>query len=108
MAILHAKKENFEEILENHPLILLNFWAEWCAPCRAFIETLAVFDENEPVQVVKINTQREEELMERFEVQGLPYSILLKNGEKIGEIKGKCSYEVLKQKIDTILAEERE
>ncbi|EUJ28637.1 thioredoxin family protein [Listeria grayi] len=82
MAILHAKKENFEEILENHPLILLNFWAEWCAPCRAFIETLVTLDENEPVQVVKINTQREEELMERFEVQGLPYSIILKNGKK--------------------------
>lgn len=99
MTVLHANKANFKEILADHPLVLLNFWAEWCAPCRSFIGTLIEFDKNEEFQVVKINTKREEELMEYFDVQGIPYTLILKNGEKIGEIQGKCSYDVLKNEV---------
>ncbi|AIS58488.1 thioredoxin family protein [Listeria ivanovii] len=105
MAIIFAKEENLEEIISSHPKILLNFWAEWCAPCRCFWSTLEQFSEVEEgnIQVVKINVDRERALAQQFDVKGIPNSLVLVDGEIKGAIAGIVSCEELRSRFRSLV-----
>ncbi|WP_099221700.1 thioredoxin family protein [Listeria costaricensis] len=101
MEIIHAKKEDFEEIIDRYPRILLNFWAEWCAPCRCFWPTLEQFQEAEQgnIQVVKINVDRQRELAAQFKIKGIPNSLVIVNGEIKGQVAGIVSCDELRSRF---------
>ncbi len=105
MAIIHAKEEELDELISNHPRILLNFWAEWCAPCRCFWPTLDRFSEMEGefIQVVKVNIDKERPLAERFQVKGIPNSIVIVDGEIKGSIAGIVSCEELRSRVKSFI-----
>ncbi|EHG9400644.1 thioredoxin family protein [Listeria monocytogenes] len=104
MAIIFAKEENLEEIISSHPKILLNFWAEWCAPCRCFWPTLEQFAEMEEgnVQVVKINVDKQHALAQKFDVKGIPNSLVLVDGEIKGGIAGIVSCDELRSRFKSL------
>lgn len=83
MDVLTITKENFEkEILEASVPALVDFWAEWCVPCRMLapvIEEIAL--ENGNIKVGKINVDEQPELAERYGVMSIPTVIVFKNGE---------------------------
>ncbi|MBC2354350.1 thioredoxin family protein [Listeria welshimeri] len=104
MAIIFAKEDNLEEIISSHPKILLNFWAEWCAPCRCFWPTLEQFSEMEEgnVQVVKINVDKQRALARKFDVKGIPNSLVLVDGEIKGAIAGIVSCDELRSRFKSL------
>lgn len=94
MSILHVTKENFKtEILESKDLVLVDFWASWCAPCKALAPILEEVDTElaGAAKIAKINIDEEEELAAQFRVMSIPTLLLFKNGEIIKKKVGFAS-----------------
>lgn len=73
MATLELTQANFNETIESGKTVIIDFWAPWCGPCRAFAPTFeAVAEENPDVIFAKINTEAEPELGASFNVRSIP------------------------------------
>ena len=101
MAIKHFKTEEFDSAVEQAPLAMVDFWADWCGPCKALspvIESLAEQYEGK-VLVGKVNVDDERELAIRFGVMNIPTVVFLKNGRefdrKIGAMPAAAYTQVL-------------
>ncbi len=91
MAVLTLTKENFEvEALNSDIPVLVDFWAEWCGPCRMFSPIVDEFaEENEGrVKVGKVNVDEQPELAGQYGVMSIPTAILFKNGETASTMVG--------------------
>lgn len=76
-------EENFEEVLESNKLLLIDFWATWCNPCRLLLPIMEEFaTENEgKITVGKVNVDEAVVLAERFNIMTIPTVLLFVNGE---------------------------
>lgn len=82
MAVQKVNLENFESIKNQEKPVLLDFYADWCGPCRMvgpIVEQIA--DEREDIVVGKINVDENPELASQFGVMSIPTLVVLKNGE---------------------------
>lgn len=94
MAILHITKDNFEkEVLKSEVPVLVDFWADWCGPCKALGPILeeAEKDLAPGVKVAKINIDEQEELAAQFRVMTIPTLLLFKNGQPVEKSIGLVS-----------------
>ncbi len=87
----HANKDNFDkEVIHAPGATLVDFWAEWCAPCRALnpiLEELAAETEGK-VRIAKVNVDEDPELARRFKIMSIPTMILFHNGQAIRQVTG--------------------
>lgn len=73
MAVIALNKDNFEETVVQNDTVIVDFWAPWCAPCRAFAPTFEASSENFPDLVfAKVNTEEEQELAAYFQIRSIP------------------------------------
>lgn len=82
MAVQKVNLENFDSIKNQEKPVLLDFYADWCGPCRMvgpIVEQIA--DEREDIIVGKINVDENPELASQFGVMSIPTLVVLKNGE---------------------------
>lgn len=83
MSVLKITKDNFDdEVINSDKPVILDFWAEWCGPCKMYspvIEELS--NELTDVKVGKINIDEEFELSQKFKVMSIPTTIVIENGE---------------------------
>ncbi len=89
MSAIKVNKNNFEEIVNNEKPVLLDFYADWCGPCRMvapIIEEIA--GEREDIVVGKINVDEEEELAGKFGVFSIPTLVVMKGGKVVSQEAG--------------------
>ena len=80
MATVDVTKENFEEIVTKNSMVILDFWAAWCGPCKAFAPAFEAASEKYPDVVFgKINTEEQQELAGHFQIRSIPNVMLFRD-----------------------------
>ena len=89
MAIVHVNATNFEEIKTSDKTVLLDFYADWCGPCRMVAPILEdIASERDDVVIGKINVDEEGALAQQFGVVSIPTLVVMKNGEIVHQSAG--------------------
>ena len=87
-----TKDEFTEKVLKNEKLVLVDFWAQWCAPCRGMAPVLeAVAEKMEGVDIVKVDVEATPEngqLAQEYGVRGIPNMQVFKDGKVVDELVG--------------------
>ena len=90
MSALHITKNNFkEDVLNSDKLVLIDFWASWCGPCRMvgpIIDEIAA--ERPDVKVCKVNVDEEPELASEFHIMSIPTLVVMKDGQVLRQSMG--------------------
>ena len=89
-------------VLQSSVPVLVDFWAPWCAPCRAmgpFVDKLAE-EMGDKLSVVKLNTQDNPEVPSRYGIVSIPTFMVIKNGETVEQIVGAQRYDALVSKVE--------
>ncbi|MCW9059032.1 MAG: thioredoxin [Gammaproteobacteria bacterium] len=82
MATVELTKENFEQIITGSDMVLVDFWAPWCGPCRSFAPVFEQAAEKYPDAVfAKVNTEEEQEIAAHFQIRSIPTLMIFR--EKI-------------------------
>ena len=103
MAVQKVTKENFNEIVENNQIVILDFWAEWCGPCRQFAPIFEeVAKEHPDILFGKINTEEEQELAGYFQIRSIPTVMVLKEGIVVFSQPGLLPKEALEDIIKQV------
>lgn len=104
--ILEATTANWEnEVMKEQSLVMIDFWAAWCGPCRMIsptVEELAK-EYSGKVKVMKLNTDENSEIASKYKIMGIPTIMFFKGGVKLDQIVGVVPKQQLKSKIDGLL-----
>ena len=90
MGVLKVTSKNFEEeVLKSEKTVLIDFYADWCGPCKMLSPIIeAVANENEEIKVVKINVDNEQDLAIEYQVMSIPTIVVIKNGKETNRTVG--------------------
>ena len=89
MSVLRINKNNFESVKNSEKIVLLDFYADWCGPCRMLSPIVdQIAEERKDVLVGKINVDEEQELASAFGVFSIPCLVVLKGGKVVKKSAG--------------------
>ncbi len=90
MSVITVDKENFvNEVLKSDKIVLIDFWAAWCGPCKMVSPIIdEIANENPDIKVCKVNVDEQPELATAFEVMSIPSIFVVKDGAVINKSVG--------------------
>lgn len=89
MSVLKVTQNNFEEVKNSGRPVLIDFYADWCGPCRMVSPIVdAIAEENPQYLVCKVNVDEEPDLAGEFGVMSIPTLVVMKNGEVVNQASG--------------------
>ncbi len=104
---LELTTENFEtEVIESGKISMVDFWAEWCGPCRMIgpiVEELAGEYDGKAV-IGKVNVDHNRDIAMKYRVMNIPTVLIIKDGKEVDRIVGAVPKNVLQGKLDAALA----
>lgn len=107
MSVTTLTDKNFEsEVIKSDKPVLVDFWAEWCGPCKMIapiIDEIAA-DLSGKLKVTKLNVDEAQELAAKFNVMSIPTLLVFKDGEPVEQIVGAMGKDQLLEKINPHLS----
>ena len=100
MAVIHLTSENFDNVINSSKPVMVDFWAQWCGPCRMFgptVEALAN-EVGDNAIICKLDVDEAPEIAERFSISAVPTVIFFKSGKPIAK-SGMQTLDTLKAKL---------
>lgn len=90
MSIINLTKDSYHnEIMETEKVVVIDFWATWCGPCKMMAPVVEEVAKDYPdVKVCKVNVDEEPELSNAFKIVSIPTIVVIKNGEIIDSVVG--------------------
>ena len=102
---LHLDEATFDaEVGKHKEILMVDFWAEWCAPCRAIapaLEELAT-DSKGTVSLAKVNVDDSPALAARYGIRSIPTILFMKEGKVVDQVIGAVPKSQLKKKLDSL------
>jgi thioredoxin 1 len=94
-----------QEVLKSEQPVLVDFWAEWCGPCRALAPAVDAVakDYSGKAKVVKLNVDDSPNVPARYGIRGIPTLILFKGGDEAGRVIGMTSKDNIARMIDQVI-----
>ena len=96
---MNLTTQNFDQTLEKNKVMIVDFWAEWCSPCRMLTPIVEEVENLMPNNVAKVNIEQERDLAVRFGIRSIPTVIIFKNGEIMERIPGISSKDTYLDKL---------
>jgi thioredoxin len=103
--VLHLTRHTFDETLVTaEGVLMVDFWAQWCGPCRAVAPVLEEIarDSRGKVKLAKVNVDEERELAQRFQIRSIPTILLVKNGRVVDQVVGAVPRAALQARLAAI------
>jgi thioredoxin len=102
MATVELTKDNFEQTVNGHPIVIVDFWAPWCGPCRGFAPVFEKASEAHPdVVFAKVNSDEQQELAGAFNIRSIPTLMVFREKvilfQQAGALPGQALDQVLAQ-----------
>jgi len=103
--VLELTQDNFAASIDDHPFAVVDFWAPWCAPCRAFAPTFAAAAAKHPdVLFAKVNTEDQQAIGANFNIRSIPTLMIFRNNIIVYAEAGALPVRALDQVIDSARA----
>ena len=105
MAVVTATRENIEAMVEDNDIVMFDFWAPWCAPCRQFAPIFeAASDQYEDIVFAKVNTEEEREIAAHFSIRSIPTIMVFRESMLVFAQPGMIPENAIGELIDKIKA----
>ena len=107
-APIEVTSENFDkEVLQSEIPVLVDFWADWCQPCRMIAPSVAqIADEYDGrIKVGKLDVDQNGDLSLSYNIRGIPALLIFHNGKPVDQIVGAVPKSIIQKKLDEALSE---
>lgn len=94
-----------KEVLQDKGLVMIDFWAVWCGPCRMIAPTVEELAKEYAgkIKVAKLNTDENPDIASKYKIMGIPTIMFFKDGQRVDQVVGAVPKNQLKSKIDSLL-----
>ncbi|RLI76728.1 thioredoxin [Archaeoglobales archaeon] len=102
MRLIELTSENFDKTIQENEMVLVDVWAEWCAPCKAMAPVFSKLAEKYANKIIfaELDADKNVEIIERFKIKAIPTYLFFKKGELIDVLVGAMPKEEFKKWIE--------
>lgn len=102
--MVHADGEALQGHIKDDDLVMVDFWATWCAPCRAMAPMLDRLAKEFPgLRIVKVDAEEHKQLLSDYDVRSLPTLQVYRAGQRVDQLMGKVPYEMMRRAVQSAI-----